>query len=280
MEAMFLFKKKSKLKKVTEAGKTRRIDSGGRRLSYQVGNLQKLGSRSTQEDSFAIVNALDVNEITRNGMLAIVADGMGGMKDGKLVSEAAVDGFVRAFHNLDREDDIAKQLYNSVHQVNDNLHDKFCGVGGTTVVMVMIYNAKAYWVSVGDSTIYLKRNSGLFKLNKDHTYHNELYLEELYKDEIDKEQVESNEDKARLSEFLGNSRIGEIDYNLRPLKLEKDDVIFLCSDGISSFIDEKSISASLEFPPTIACEQLNNLIIQKSNKRQDNYTGLVISCME
>jgi serine/threonine protein phosphatase PrpC len=73
--------------------------------------------------------------------------------------------------------------------------------------------------------------------------------------------------------------VDEIDFNIKPLRLKKDDVILLCSDGISSFIDEKAISDALAFPPEIACEQLRIFVDGKSLKNQDNFTALVISCV-
>ncbi len=276
---MFLFNKKLKARKVIDGGKTRKIDHCDTELSYQVGNLQKIGKRAAQEDSFALVNALDVNEMMKNGLFAIVADGMGGMKDGKLVSQMAVESFIHEFHNLNRETDISKQLYDSVIRVNQLIYDKFQGDGGTTIVITMIYQGMTYWVSVGDSSIYLKRNGCLSKLNKDHTYQNELFLNEIYKEEINKTDVESNKDGVRLSEFLGNRDISEIDYNIKPFRLRKDDVILLCSDGVSSYLDEKSILAALEYPPETACDYFNIMIDQKQNRNQDNYTALVISCL-
>ena len=69
-------------------------------LSYQVANLQQKGARPYQEDSFAFVNALDVTEIRENGLMAIVADGMGGMEAGKQVSEMAVSCMVSAFSQM------------------------------------------------------------------------------------------------------------------------------------------------------------------------------------
>ncbi len=276
---MFGFRQKSNKKKVTDKDKTRRIYNDEGVLSYQVGNLQKMGSRSNQEDSFALINALDVNKILHNGLFAIIADGMGGMQDGKLVSEEAVNGFVEAFYGLNRNADIACQMVESVHQVNKRLNERFHGDGGTTVVFVTIYKGMAYWCSVGDSSIYLKRNGGLHKLNEEHTYRNKLYREELDKDIIDKNEVEDNKDGVRLSEFLGNSRIEEIDYNKKPLRLRKDDVILLCSDGISGFIDEDTILEALALPPEIACEHLQKSVEDKLHKNQDNFTALVISCV-
>ncbi len=275
---MFLFKKNSK--KVTDHSKTRRIASEEGALSYLVSNLQQLGKRSSQEDSFALINALDVNAINEKGLFAIVADGMGGMKNGKLVSEEAVTGFVQRFHNLDREVDIPTQLLESIHNINELLSNKFKGEGGTTVAMVIIYKGMAYWASVGDSTIYLKRNGILVKLNKEHNYRSNLYLEEIYKEVINKDEVESNKDGARLSEFLGNRKVEEIDFNKKPLKLRKNDTLLLCTDGVSSFLDERLISDALNLSPDYACEQLCKLIDEKSMNNQDNYTALIISCVD
>lgn len=165
------------------------------------------------------------------------------------------------------------------YQINNLLYEKFEGNGGTTVAFVMMYKGAAYWVSVGDSTIYLKRNNGLYKLNKEHTYLNELYLNEIYQEVIDKREIDSNKDGVRLSEFMGNRKINEIDYNKKPLYLLKNDVILLCSDGISSFLSEEVITEALSYSPDIACKQLSKLINDKYDKRQDNFTAIVIACM-
>lgn len=277
---MFLFKRSSTNEKVTDKNKTRKIDNNNQELSYRIGNLQKVGSRDSQEDSFAVLNALDVNEIAKNGLFAIIADGMGGMKDGKLVSEAAVEEFIWEFHNIDRDLDIPKQLADSAIRINQLLNDKFQGDGGTTAVLVMIYKGLAYWLSIGDSAIYLKRNGGLYQLNQVHTYLNELYLAELYKEKIDKLSLESDINATRLSEFLGNSSIDKMDYNLKPLILKDEDVLFLCSDGISSFLEESVIARALSYPPEAACNILQAALDAQADTNLDNYTSLIISCLK
>lgn len=73
-----------------------------RLLGYQIANLQGIGTRQGQEDSFAFVNAMDVMEIKNNGLMALMADGMGGMQDGKLVSEAAIRTVTEDFQRMDR----------------------------------------------------------------------------------------------------------------------------------------------------------------------------------
>ena len=52
-------------------------------LTFRVGNVQGVGLREQQEDSFAILNVSNAGALAREGLLAVVADGMGGMADGK-----------------------------------------------------------------------------------------------------------------------------------------------------------------------------------------------------
>ena len=52
-----------------------------------AGNLQGMGDREGQEDSFALVNLTPQEEQEPRGLLAVVADGMGGMEDGKAASQ-------------------------------------------------------------------------------------------------------------------------------------------------------------------------------------------------
>jgi protein phosphatase len=267
-----------KEKRVTGSERTGWSREAPGKLSFNVANLQMVGTRERQEDSFATVNASDVTEIARNGLFAIVADGMGGMQDGKNVSEAAVAELVRMFHGLDHDENIPDQLCDSIYSINDRLYEAFGGAGGTTAVMVMIYAEKLYWASVGDSAIFLMRNGGLTQLNKEHTYENQLYLEGIRSGAVDKEAVQSDVDKARLSGFMGMDGLEEIDYNRRPFGLRKNDVLLLCSDGISGMLSEDEILNALAFSPPEACARLNDAIVRKGNPRQDNYTGLIIAC--
>ena len=148
-----------------------------RRLSYQVANLQGRGTRERQEDSFAFANALDVTEILRRGLLAVVADGMGGLKDGREVSQACVAQVLSAFSDLDPEEDLAGQLRTWVDRANDALYDRFQGEGGTTLVACLFLREQLWWLSVGDSYLYLLREGGLCRLNRDHNHLERLRLE-------------------------------------------------------------------------------------------------------
>lgn len=248
-------------------------------LSYQVANLQGLGTRERQEDSFAFVNALDVTEIRRRGLLGLLADGMGGMNDGKLVSEHAVACMAEGFDALDRAGDLPGQLCGCVRRTAERLYERFGGDGGTTLVAAMIYQEKLYWASVGDSFLYLLRDGGLTRLNRDQNYRSELYLELIRSGALDRAEADRDPDGPRLTEFLGKPEVEEIDYSRRPLPLRSGDVLFLCSDGVGGVLEEETLRAILAGePPAAACRRIEAAIRGMGRANQDNYTGLAVAC--
>lgn len=249
--------------------------SAGRGL--RVGNVQGVGLRERQEDSFAILNATDTAEFDRLGLLAIVADGMGGMADGKLASECAVELFRQQFRTRPEDGDIPGWLNTCVRSASETVFQQFSGHSGTTLVAVHIYQNALHWLSVGDSAIYLYRNGGVFQLNREHTYLNQLYTRELGETIISKERAEQDTDARRLTSFVGIDRLTEVDGSLRPLPLHPGDVILLCSDGISGVLAPPELMEAMSLDLDEGCAMLETLVQEKNIPAQDNYTGILIA---
>ena len=249
-----------------------------RGLTFQVGNIQGVGGRERQEDSFALLHAADAGEIARRGLFAVVADGMGGLEDGKQISEGAVDTLLQLFQALNDEGDIPRQLKEGICAVSDGLFQRFSGRSGTTVVAVRIFQDSLHWVSVGDSAIYLMRGGGVFQLNQEHTYLNQLYARELEQERIDKSRAEQDEDARRLTAFVGMPQLEQVDYSLRPLPLQAGDRILLCSDGISGVLSPPELMEAMALEPDRGCSLLESMVLEKNLPEQDNYTGIIISC--
>ena len=171
--------------------------------ALQVGNVQGVGARERQEDSFAVCNASDRSALEREGFFAVVCDGMGGMDSGNEASEAAVEAFLQLFHSLLAEGDIPRQLREGTLAVSDGIFQRFRGRSGTTAVAVRIQGGGLHWISVGDSAIFLKRGECVFQLNREQTCLNDLYLRELRQEPIQKERAEGDEDARRLTAFVG-----------------------------------------------------------------------------
>ena len=248
-------------------------------LSYQVANLQQKGARPYQEDSFAFVNALDVTEIRENGLMAIVADGMGGMEAGKQVSEMAVSCMVSAFSQMQRTGDLALQLRNAVIAADDALVQRFKGIGGTTLISCIIYDEKLYFASVGDSYLYLARGGNLYRLNREQNYRHQLYAEAIVAGSIDPTAADQDPDGHRLSAFLGMGGLSDLDYLRRPLPLLDGDILLLCSDGVGGVLTEAQIMQNLSSGSAAEmCLNLDESVRQAARVHQDNYTALVIRC--
>ena len=248
-------------------------------LSYQVANLQQKGARPYQEDSFAFVNALDVTEIRENGLMAIVADGMGGMEAGKQVSEMAVSCMVSAFSQMQRTGDLALQLRNAVIAADDALVQRFKGIGGTTLISCIIYDEKLYFASVGDSYLYLMRGGSLYRLNREQNYRHQLYTEAISAGSIDPTEADQDPDGHRLSAFLGMGGLSDLDYLRQPSPLRDGDTRLLCSDGVGGVVTESQIIQNLSNNSAAEmCLNLDESVRRASRVHQDNYTALVIRC--
>lgn len=251
-----------------------------RLLSYQLANLQGVGARARQEDSFTIANAFDVTEIKENGLLFVVCDGMGGMKDGKVASETAIASIRSSFTEMDRNGDIAGQLKESVYKAADAVEDRLGGDGGSTIVAGIIFHEKLYYASVGDSYFYLKRGGSLYRLNREHNLCNQLYLESIRAGSMDPREGEESPEAVALTQFLGMTGLDDVDCSVRPLPLYDGDVLLACSDGVGGVLDENEVLASLSFDNAQQmCVCMEQGIIAHARRNQDNYTALVVKCM-
>lgn len=251
-----------------------------RLLTYQVANLQEVGARERQEDSFTFANASDVTEIREKGLLFVVCDGMGGMKDGKVASETAIASIRRSFVNMDRSADLAKQLKESVYLAAEEVEQRLCGDGGSTLVAGILFQEKLYYASVGDSFLYLKRGGQIYRLNREHNLCCQTYLECIRSGEMDPETGRQNPEAAALTQFLGMTGLDDVDGSVRPLPVRDGDVFLACSDGVGGVLSEGELFSALSLHSSQAmCQQMNQGIIAHAKRNQDNYTALVIRCL-
>lgn len=251
-----------------------------RRLSYRVGNLQGQGKRQRQEDGFCFINAMDVTAIRREGLLAVVADGMGGMMDGKVASETALAVLRQEFPLLDRQGDLAVQLRRGVLRAGDAVYERLGGDGGTTVVACLFYEEQLLYVSVGDSFLYLLRDGELLRLNREHNVENELWLRGIRVGSMDPAPGRMDIEHSALTAFLGMDGLSELDELRLPLPLHDGDRFLICSDGVGGVLSEETLRRCLEeTEPQDCCAALQRAIIEVDHPYQDNYTALVVHCL-
>ena len=250
-----------------------------RLLSYQVANLQGVGTRARQEDSFAFINAVDVLEMKRSGLLAVVADGMGGMRDGKVASETAISSLRTWFQSLDRAGDIPSQMETGLRDANRVVYQTLGGDGGSTAVVCLLYQETLYFASTGDSGLYLLRDGQLLRLNREHNVKHRSYLETILAGSMDPVPAREEEEAPALTSFLGMEELAEVDLLRRPMKLHDGDLLLICSDGVDGVLSRETILDCLSrSTPGEMCAALDQAVIQENKRFQDNYTALVLRC--
>ena len=250
-------------------------------LSYQIANLQGVGQRARQEDSFTLANAFDVKSMKRDGLLFVVCDGMGGMKDGKEASEAAIASIRQSFASLNRQSDIAEQLKEALYQASDRVESFIGGVGGSTAILSVIYDEKLYYASVGDSYYYLKRGDCVYRLNREHNMCNQICMDCIREGNMDPSEGRADAEATALTQFIGMVGLSDIDASVRPLPLKEGDVLLACSDGVGGTIDENEVLAALSLDnPQDMCEAIERGIVLHNKFNQDNYTAVVVKCVK
>lgn len=237
------------------------------------GNFQGIGQRDQQEDSFYISKYAEIEE---RGLLAIISDGMGGMLNGKAASNLAINSFLRQFWRGGA--DIPVRFQKAAQKASKRVYQKFSGYSGATLAAIYVIQNELYWISVGDSAIFLMRNGDLFRLNQEHNFLNALDKKELGEDQIDLTQAITYEKAERLTSFIGMESLREIDGNQSPFPLETGDVLLLCSDGVSGVLSLPELMEAMNLEPKEGGKLLEALIQRKQVLDQDNYTGIMVSC--
>lgn len=266
-------KKNDKPIKVTVFGKT------------DVGKV-----RDHNEDSFLVADLSTKNASLKpevrehvlgpRGSLLVVADGMGGAAAGEVASELAINTIFEHMTTAwleDKEctaDRFAFRLRESVEEANTAIHryakerPEVRGMG-TTTTAAGIFGSEIYLSQVGDSRAFLVRGDETVQLTKDQSLMQRL----IDAGEITEEEAEVSERKNIILQALGPE--SEVRVDLTRQTARKDDVIVICSDGLSGLVKTHEVGEVVNALPELqeACSKL----IDMANERggHDNITVII-----
>ena len=260
----------------TDPDKTVIIPKNG---PYDCAGCTGQGKRSYQEDSLWYSG----QSLPGKPVCAIVADGMGGMENGAESSAIAKEYFKLHAKNIETARDIPAKLWEMSKDINEEVFTANSAKhmnGGTTLICAYIIDNLFYWLSIGDSRIYLYRDGILAAVNEEHELENRLY-DMLLDGRITLDELRSvpNRELRKLTSNIGRNTVPIIDQNYAPYRLHSGDKILLCSDGVSGSLSEEEILACLKTPDAeSSCRSIADLIEEKDLPGQDNYAAVVISC--
>ncbi len=242
----------------------------GGNLSVAIGNAQIIGTREKQDDSFA-------TSIMPYGVMAIVADGIGGYINGNLASKIAVETYLDEFERRNATDNISYYFQTSAVLSNGRIRDEFGEAkGGTTAVAVVLAEGKMYWTSVGDSNIAVIRNKRLIEINRKENVKN--WLEDQYlAGAINKEAAMGGPMDKRLVNYLGYDGFKKASESDRPILLRKKDQILIYSDGVEVIgqIELENIM-SRKGTAQAKAEMIMEAIENKRVNSKDNSTIIIL----
>ena len=241
---------------------------------YRVGYAQTIGNRPNQEDSYGA--STSAAQIQEKGLLAVVADGIGGMEDGQVASGAVVrtmfSGYAeqsRKMAQADRLLRLAANAQSSVLSLNQSASSR-CG---STVVSVLADGDQLSFLSIGDSRIYLYRGGALLQLNREHKFgsdHDENVALGYSDENIDARR------RGALTSYIGRENMTQIDRNTQPLKLMHGDRILLMTDGVFGTLSADELVACLDVPVQSSAERMIAAVESKSKAHQDNATVVIV----
>ena len=240
-----------------------------------IGKIHDIGRRDYQQDSFGQTAVL-----RNTGILAVLADGMGGLSGGERVSQKIVMEAL-TFGSTLQANQVPTALPGMVaginHAVNQMLGPKGLYTSGSTVVSALITGNALRWISVGDSRIYLYRDGQISQLSRDHDLLQD-WMPDILEGKRSMAEALRDPNGRKLTSFIGMGELRHVDYNRTPIPLLPGDRVLLMSDGVYGTVSDAEMAAILRDCGSVqlAASHIGQRIMGAALPYQDNYTLIVL----
>ena len=230
--------------------------------------------RTSNEDSVTMVLPEDVRRLSEKGVLAVVADGMGGHEGGEVASGFATSTVSTAYYGASTPPQ--KSLLQAFEAANRKIYDyarqnpRLIGMG-TTCTAVAVVNGLAYSAHVGDSRLYLIRGENIYCMTEDHSATMEMVKSGM----ITRSEARSHEERNVILRAMGTRSALEVACWSTPFPMRGGDRLLLCSDGLYEQIEDAELaSVARAHPPEPACRELIRLAIERASS--DNVSAVIL----
>ena len=231
--------------------------------------------RPNNEDSFRV-------DSTYNGELFVVCDGMGGHVGGATASRIGVDSICQYVSEhecvipqqfLSKALEFAnKQIYNE-SKANPELKGM-----GTTACVALVRESKVWYAHVGDSRIYYfnAKSQSLYRLTKDHSVVQAMVDQGL----ITEAEAEHHPEKNKIRKSLGIKADVEPEQCQMPLVPADDDILLICTDGLSGMVPEEEMLEVLSTTSDVNEAGKTLMELAKASGGTDNITFELVKFSE
>lgn len=214
--------------------------------------MTHIGRRRDMNQDYMYTSTTPVGSLPN---LFVVADGMGGHNAGEYASRFTVDKVVEVISQNGQQEPVAA-MKEALTEANSQLLEE-AGTDpsksgmGTTVVAATVIGDLLHVANIGDSRLYVIDHEAIRQITRDHS----LVEEMVRLGEMDKAAAKVHPDKNIITRAIGVTR--ELAVDFFEVKLRPEDMILLCSDGLTNMVEDEEIKE-------IVLEQKN--IVEKAEK--------------
>ena len=243
------------------------------------------------EDRYAVASFVLEKRDRTPVLFAVLADGIGGHRAGEVAAELAVNHMMQAVARSDGRH-IRRTIEDAVSEASDAIaahsesNENFKGMGATCAT-AWIVGDKLHTAYVGDSRIYLIRGGRIQQLTVDHTW----VQEAIERGVITPEMARQHPNVHVIRRYLGSPTPPEPDFRLKlfndegdqhaennqGLQLQPNDILLLCSDGLTDLVWNDEILEVIRSKPNV--KEASRALIELANSRggHDNITVVLIA---
>ncbi|WP_295006521.1 protein phosphatase 2C domain-containing protein [uncultured Dechloromonas sp.] len=241
-------------------------------MRFTIYQESRVGGRANNEDRTTYC-------YSRDALLMVVADGMGGHHYGEIAAQIAVQTLADAFQRearpllADPFRFLLKGMTNAHHAILDytarhNLSD----TPRTTCVACVVQDNVAYWAHAGDSRLFLMRDGRVIAQTKDHSRIRLLVEEGM----ITEAQAAFHPDRNKIYSCLGSPTPPEIEFS-RKTPLDHGDILLLCTDGLWGEISGDMMAVALKGTNLLqAIPMVLNQADAKGGPHRDNLSVVAV----
>ncbi|HEX3747241.1 MAG TPA: PP2C family serine/threonine-protein phosphatase [Bryobacteraceae bacterium] len=234
--------------------------------------------RTENQDGAIFTRPSDDRALATHGVIALVADGMGGCNGGEVASALACEKIPKVYFASNGPapaalraslESVNGEIYQTA-QAQPHLHGM-----GTTAVAFAITSSHGWLAYVGDSRLYLIRRGQIYRMSEDHS----MVFEMVHKGLLTPEEARNHADRNVLSRALGSRPQVEVSCWDEPFPIQAGDRFLLCSDGLHDLVsDEKMLALARTGELNVATEKL--VRTANENGGYDNISVILLEAVD
>lgn len=240
---------------------------------------QHLGERTEQQDRVAVFGSTKAPGY----LMAVVADGMGGMAGGAMAAEQVIRSARQNFEHFSPEGEDLERLLNTIAQeahtiINLSAMSAESQPHSTMVILVLTPDRIAYWAHVGDSRLYFFRGGRFVGRTVDHSFAEKLVASK----RMTREEATSHKHANLLVNVLGTTTSELFVTAQRYEGYKANDTFLLCSDGLWQYFSNSELASLVcQYPPRQAAEMLIAEVARRGKgTNADNGTLAIVRVQE